>query len=225
MFLKRKDNFFLFTLIDFLLQTIFVGLFVFFLSIQNSEQGIPGSLIQKIKKAGVAQVAELIDTANKLVPLDRLQELVKILNEFKSLEDLKSALDVSRKLGEEGVKDILNAPKEKLEKMLGNLRGTPPCFKTEKGAPDYLFRISGYDGYYKISGITKSGNEVIQKTGITLIENKEISPKELVDLGGKVKAGYKDCANYVYYDAMTDKHSVWLLVSNWFIPWKGKVAY
>ncbi len=225
MLLKRKDNFFLFTLIDFLLQTIFVGLFVFFLSIQNSEQGIPGSLIQKIKKAGVAQVAELIDTANKLVPLDRLQELVKILNEFKSLEDLKSALDVSRKLGEEGVKDILNAPKEKIEKMLGNLRGTPPCFKTEKGTADYLFRISGYDGYYKISGITKSGNEAIQKTGITIIENKEISPKELVDLGGKVKAGYKDCANYVYYDAMTDKHSVWLLVSNWFIPWKGKVAY
>lgn len=225
MFLKRKDNFFLFTLIDFLLQTIFVGLFVFFLSVQNSEQGLPGSLIQKIKKAGVAQVAELIDTANKLVPLDRLQELVKILNEFKSLEDLKSALDVSRKLGEEGVKDILNAPKEKLEKMLGNLRGTPPCFKNEKGAPDYLFRIAGYDGYYKISGITKSGYEVIQKTGLSVVENKEISSKELIDIGGKAKSSYKDCANYVYYDAMTDKHSVWLLVSNWFIPWKGKVAY
>jgi hypothetical protein len=225
MLLKRKDNFFLFTLIDFLLQTIFVGLFVFFLSIQNSEKGLPGSLIQKIKQAGVAQVAELIDTANKLVPLDRLQELVKILNEFKSLEEINSALEVSKKLGKEGLKDILNAPKEKLEKMLGNLRGTPPCFKNEKGAADYLFRIAGYDGYYKISDITKSGYEVIQKTGFAITENTQISPKELFELGSKAKSGYKDCANYVYYDAMTDKHSVWALVSNWFIPWKGKVAY
>lgn len=225
MLFKRKDNFFLFTLIDFLIQVIFVGLFIFIISTKNSEEGLPGALIEKIKKAGVAQVVELIETANKLVPLDRLQELVVILKEFNNLEELKKALDVTKKLGQDGVDAILNAPKDQLEKMLGNLKGVPPCFKNEKGRADFLFRVAGYDGFYKIGGTTKSGIEALQKAGVSIAEGKEISPKELNEIGRMVKNNYKDCSNYVYYDAMTDKHSVWLLVSNWFIPLRGEVAY
>jgi len=222
---KSKDNFFLFTLIDFLLQIIFVGLFVLVLTIQTPDKGISTELIQKIKEAGVQQVAELIDTANKLVPLDRLKELVDLLKEFKNIDELRDALAVIRKLEPEGVKDILDTPKEKLKQWLGNLRGSPPCFKNDSGEAKTLFTIAGYDGYYRIYGITDSGREVFKSTGITWQENQEIKPQDLRDFGSKSKQIYKNCSNYVTYDAMVDRHSVFNDVRAWFFANSGKIGY
>ncbi|MBT8573829.1 hypothetical protein ICN46_06565 [Polynucleobacter sp. Latsch14-2] len=225
MALNTKDNFFLFTLIDFLLQIIFVGLFVFFMTMQNPEKGLPTELIQKIKQAGVQEVAELIETANKLVPLDRLKELVELLKQFKNIDELKDALAVIRKLEPEGVKDILDTPKDKLKQWLGNLRGSPPCFKNESGGAKAIFTIAGYDSYYKIYGITDSGKEVFKVTGITFQDNQEIKPQELRDFGAKSKQVYKNCSNYVVYDAMVDRHSVFNDVRAWFVPSTGKIGY
>lgn len=225
MALKTKDNFFLFTLIDFLLQIIFVGLFIVFMTIQSTDKGIPTELIRKIKEVGVQEIVDLIDTANKLVPLDRLRELVKLLKEFKNIDELNDALSVIRKLEPEGVKDILNTPKEKLKQWLGNLRGPPPCFKNESGGEKILFTIAGYDGFYKIYGITESGKEVFKAANITFQDDQEIKPQELREFGMKSKQYYKNCRNYVIYDAMVDRHSVYNDVSVWFAPIRGKIGY
>jgi hypothetical protein len=226
--LKNKDNFFLFTLIDFLLQIIFVGLFVLFMAIQSPDKFMPPDLIQKIKEAGVQQeVVELIETANKLVPLDRLRELVKLLKEFKSIDELKDALTVVRKLEPEGVKDILDTPKDKLKLWLGNLRVIPPCFKNETnsgGKP--LFTIAGYDNYFEIYMITDPGREVFKNTGISWQEGQKIQLQTLQDFGNKAKQSYPTCRNYVIYDAMVDKHSIQQNVQLWFSFSKGgKIGY
>ena len=70
---RRSDNVFLLTLVDFLVQIIFFGLFIFvvYQALLNREakQYNPGDVNEAIERAGVSNLKELIDELSKLAPI------------------------------------------------------------------------------------------------------------------------------------------------------------
>ncbi len=230
MSLKRNDHFFLFTLIDFLLQCIFVGLITAFLLAPKDKpnQSIPSELIEKIKQIGISNVTELIKTASKLVPIDKLMSLLNeyknieelteltvilksvrnidelkriaiLLKEKQSIEELESAVKVYEKIGVEGSKAILETHEDKLKNILKNLRGLPPCFKTDDGKTNPLFTIHSNNGFYEVTIITNAGEEVAITTGLNFVVGRKYSATEFSKLGMAIKLKYPNCNNAVTY--------------------------
>lgn len=265
MSLKRKDHFFLFTLIDFLLQIIFVSLITIFLIFNKDkpEETIPSKTIEMIKQVGVTKITELINTASKLVPIDRLNELTTLLKQFRSIEELKDlatlmkevtgiedinevvsllkevenieelkelialqkkvknieelkelsdllkavkdidelklAITVYAKLGIDGVQTIIETSEDKLKSSLKNIRGVPPCFKTDDGKTNPLFTIHSNNGFYEITAITGPGEEVARVTGLSFLVGQKFSSHEITRLGMIIKSKYLNCNNAVTY--------------------------
>lgn len=221
MSLQRKDNFFLFTLIDFLLQIIFVAMVcfgIYFLN-QKPDDSIPAATMEKWKQVGIAKVIEFIDAATKLVPLDRLNELTTLMKQFKSFEELKKALEIIKKLDPGSIEIVLELPPEKLKIGLENLRGKPDCFKNSSGSYIPLFRIAVDDSSYTIyfnNDASKEISEVLAKTKYPLINGKVFTISELQDFGNKILASYSDCRMAVSLDVNINRHDMPSLVSRYF---------
>ena len=98
----KSDSVFLLTLVDLLVQVIFLGVFIgaVFIANENNEKKEIKTISQPaarvIVEVGIIKVAELVDSMAKLVPIDRIMELSVILPEFKSIENLKAALKLSQ---------------------------------------------------------------------------------------------------------------------------------
>lgn len=77
--MRRSDDVFFFTLIDFLLQVFFFGLLIFVAGQalenekDNSREVRDKQVDALVKAAGVSSIAELSDVLTKLVPLDNLR--------------------------------------------------------------------------------------------------------------------------------------------------------
>jgi hypothetical protein len=77
--MRRSDDVFFFTLIDFLLQVFFFGLLLFVVGqhLKNDEDRNRESEIKQrdtlLKAAGVSSITELTDALTKMAPLDRLR--------------------------------------------------------------------------------------------------------------------------------------------------------
>jgi len=152
-----------------------------------------------IKQVGVITVTELIETASKLVPIDRLNELTTLLKEVKSIDELKVVIAVFTKLGLEGVQTVIETPDDKLKSGLKNIRGVPPCFKTDDGKTNPLFTIRANNGVYEITLITGAGEEVSKVTGLIFFVGQKFSGNEISKLGAAIKSKYINCNNAVTY--------------------------
>jgi hypothetical protein len=221
MSLQRKDNFFLFTLIDFLLQIIFVAMVcfgIYFLN-QKPDQSITAATMEKWKQVGIAKVIEFIDAATKLVPLDQLNDLTTLLRQFKSFQELKKALEIIKKLDPGSAEIILEIPADKLKLGLENLRGKPDCFKNSAGTYISVFRIAVDDSTYTIYFNNEANKEVLEvlgKTKYTLNNGKVLSISELKDFGNKVLLNYGDCRMAVSLDVNVNRHDMPSMVSRYF---------
>lgn len=125
MALKRADNVFLLTLVDFLVQIIFFGLlvFVFFAESQRKNQVTytPKQVKDAIEAAGVSNIVELTDELSKLAPV-RLKGFNEKLGKADG-EDVAIAADAIQKAG--GAKKLPEAM-DRLAKLEQGA-GRPPC--------------------------------------------------------------------------------------------------
>jgi hypothetical protein len=77
--IRRTDDVFFFTLIDFLLQVFFFGLLLFVAGqaareeVERNRQQEVGEKEKLLKAAGVSSITELTDMLTKMAPLDRLR--------------------------------------------------------------------------------------------------------------------------------------------------------
>jgi len=231
MSLQRKDNFFLFTLIDFLLQIIFVALVcfgIYFLN-QRPDDSIPAATMEKWKQVGIAKIVEFIDVATRLVPLDQLNELTTLLKQFKSLAELKIALEIFKKLDVQSQKIILDLPSEKLKIGLENLRGKPDCFKNAAGNGITIFRIAIDEASYTINFNNNDAStqiaEILEKTKYSFVSGKVFSPTELQEFGKRVSSSYKDCFITVALDINVNKYSSYAALVGYFRPREYRLNY
>ena len=200
---QKSDSVFLLTLVDLLVQIIFLAIFVGAVYMANDgkedieKKRISDPKAKIIVEVGVLKVAELINAMVKLVPIDRLMELVVILPEFKSIEALKAAL----KLATTAKFDpgLLEKQNQELEKKIAFGVGRPPC----TFGPDKLkniFAIQERTNSYTIFNLTPKAVELSAQLKIEFSEGQELSFDQFETVAKSIANSEKDCRFQVRYE-------------------------
>lgn len=121
----RRDDVFFFVLIDFLVQIIFFGLFIFVIyqaQIRNDEKKSK----EAVDAAGVSDLTELTDELSRLAPV-KLKELNDLIKQAGGAEKVETLL---RRANEEGGAQASVARLDKLRRLEG--ADKPACLVDEK---------------------------------------------------------------------------------------------
>ncbi|WLI90405.1 hypothetical protein Q4S45_04590 [Massilia sp. R2A-15] len=127
--MKRSDDVFFFTLIDFLVQVFFFGLVLYVLgqSTQANKEREQKEVADQIKKlldaTGVSTITELTDDLTNMAPIDQLKGMADFINRNGGVSAIKNANEVVRDAG--GMQN-LKAGLMRLKKLEDGL-GKPPC--------------------------------------------------------------------------------------------------
>jgi hypothetical protein len=127
--MRRSDDIFFFTLIDFLLQISFFGIFLFvvwetFLNEKQNGLESQNKQIEKaLKAAGVSNITELNDLLTRLAPVDKLRGTADFIARLGGPEKVQIALKAIEDVG--GLEKILvlKSENEALSQRLEKLEG------------------------------------------------------------------------------------------------------
>ncbi len=218
---QKSDSVFLLTLVDLLVQVIFLAIFlgaVYISSAIKNEQEIKRISDPKAKiivEVGVLKVAELVNALVKLVPIDRLTELVAILPEFKSIESLKAALRLAKAAKFDP--KILDDQTKDLEKKVSLGYGLPPCiFGPDKSRN--LFRLQAHEGYFQLSVLTPKSEELFSKFKFPYKEGDKLSSEQFNVLGKIISTSEVECRYSIIYEPHIDSLTAYKTVERFFSP-------
>ncbi|OYT89003.1 MAG: hypothetical protein CFE46_00785 [Burkholderiales bacterium PBB6] len=127
--MKRTDDVFFFTLIDFLLQVFFFGLFLFVAAqaLRQSEDDArkvdSTKIDDALKAAGVSSLTELTDLLSKLVPLDRLTGTAEFVAKNGGEAKVATAIQAMNAIGGPDKLAGLKAENEALNARIAKLEG------------------------------------------------------------------------------------------------------
>jgi len=200
---QKSDSVFLLTLVDLLVQIIFLSIFIGAIYLANdSEEAIEKKQISDPKAkvivdVGVLKVAEIVDAMVKLVPIDRIMELVVLLPEFKSIEALKAALRLATTARFDA--DLLDKQNKELEKKLSYGVGKPVCqFGVDK--LKNLIALKEQTNSYIISKLSSKAIELLSNLKISLVEGQEINFDQFDKFASLIASTEKECRFQVIYE-------------------------
>lgn len=129
---QRSDSVFLLTLVDFLVQVIFFGLFVFVVyqaMLQRDRRRYdPAAVDRAVEAAGVSDLTELVDELSKLAPV-RLKGFNSTLGNESDEAQVRRAADAIREAG--GAAGVSNAMQRLAKLERGS--GLPACLEETVG--------------------------------------------------------------------------------------------
>jgi hypothetical protein len=212
---QKSDSVFLLTLVDLLVQIIFLVIFVgaVYIASEGKEdvekKQISDPNAKIILEVGVLNVAELINAMVKLVPIDRLKELVVLLPEFKSIEALKAALRLATTAKFDP--DLLDKQNKELQKKISVGVGKPVCrFAT-------LFTLEEQNNSYNVTKITPKAKALFSELKINLSEGSIINFEQFDTIGKSISSTEKDCRFLISYVPSTnDSLTAYRNVSKYF---------
>lgn len=218
---QKSDSVFLLTLVDLLVQVIFLAIFLGAIYISNANKNdleikkISDPKAKIIVEVGVLKVAELVNAMVKLVPIDRIMELVAILPEFKSLDSLKAALRLAKAAKFDP--KVLDDQTKDLEKKISMGYGLPPCvFGPDKTRN--LFRLQAHDGYYLLTVLTPKAEELISKFKFDLRAGDKLSTDQFSVLAKTIANSETECRYSIIYEPYLDSLSSYKIVERYFTP-------
>lgn len=122
---KRRDDVFFFILIDFLLQILFFGLFLFVVY-QVGLKRDQEKLEEAVDAAGVSDITELTDDLTRLAPM-KLRELNDVIKQLEGPDEVKRLLERAQ---QEGGAQVSISKLDKLRRLAG---ADKPSCQTEYG--------------------------------------------------------------------------------------------
>jgi hypothetical protein len=212
---QKSDSVFLLTLVDLLVQIIFLAIFVgaVYIASEGKEdvekKRISDPKTKIIVEVGVLKVAELVNAMVKLVPIDRLMELVVLLPEFKSIEALKAALRLATTAKFDT--ELLDKQNKELEKKISVGVGKPACqFGT-------ILTLEEQNNSYKVTQITPKAEALFSELKINLREDNIINFEQFDTIGKSIAKSEKDCRFQISYVPSTnDSLTAYRNVSKYF---------
>jgi hypothetical protein len=132
---KRRDDVFFFILIDFLLQILFFGLFLFVVY-QVGLKRDQDKMNEAVDAAGVSDITELTDDLTRLAPM-KLRELNDLIKQLGGPNEVKRLLERAQ---QEGGAQVSISKLDKLRKLAG--ADKPSCqFEKATGRPKALMTV------------------------------------------------------------------------------------
>lgn len=222
-----------FTLIDFLLQLVFLGLFVFVitsLSPDGDSKKPPGWVFQEqylpllndglspfIRANEADELRRVLENINKTPGL--LESLLNFLQSTKNPRDFlvycaKNPSSCSGVLGRceaspRTCKALVDMSDRDFD-AIGGGAGKPFCISVNKSRS--LFTLTGKSnelgaGFLHIDEISEVGHAALQSEGISVIPNQEFTPDEFRKTFAAL--GQKNCVHVIKYRARSDSLTLW----------------
>lgn len=174
--MRRGDSVFFFTLVDFLLTSLFFGLVVFVIAASNSDQKAlkaKAAAADSIRKAaGVSDLTVLTDYLTRLGPLRTAQEASQLVRDAGGVAAAKKAIAV---VSEAGGSDTVAARLARLQQREG--AGKPHCLLDQKhGGKNALAiaRVVGTDATLSFVNETPELDQVMAMIGVTFAQVHEM---------------------------------------------------
>ena len=192
---KSSDNVFLLTLVDFLVQVIFFGLFVFVVyqvtRKANAEAYDRKQVDQAIEMAGVSNLTELTDELSRLAPV-RLKGLSQALGKDPSAKDVEAMIAaIDQSGGAKGTSDALSRL-AKLEKGSGK----PACLLESSGGERRARTLAsavGSGNSISFTGPTPQLITLLSEVGLSYSQVQSLGFRQFTQTFSRVLKKYPDC--------------------------------
>lgn len=196
--MRKADDVFFFTLIDFLVQVFFFGLVVYAfaqdkISEEVSKQKNEHAEVEAIKKAtGISNLTQLRDDLSKLAPIQELKGFSDYLKQNGNFEKLKTD---NKFIYDNGGVEKIKFNLEKLKKIEEG-SGKPPCIFSEingKKTPIILATVFANDTHIKFKENTEELKKVLSKIGLDFSDVENQTFEQFKKNFKSVPELYPDC--------------------------------
>jgi hypothetical protein len=212
---NRSDSIIYLTLVDFLIQLIFFGVFLFVAFNQSGTQDEP-NWTPEFKKYGVP----ILEGFGELVSADNVPIFQQLAKFIRNRQDLLDLVDSLKRAG--SVKALLDGAKivqeaggnEAARKRLG--LGRPACLANK--AP--LMTLVAYDEFIEVTAITEDGRRVFEEINVNIMPGAKLSFDEFTmrfKLLVQQKVSGEPCVHFVRYERATRLEAPRLAVDKIFL--------
>lgn len=206
--MRRTDDVFFFTLVDFLLQAFFFGLLLYVLNASKQEEELrarapkDAEVERAMKAVGVSNLTQLLDFLTRLQPVDRLRGWADFFSRNGGVEKAQAAIDVVNQAG--GTEKVV-ASMERLRKF-DEQYGKPPCLYDEvagKRIARPLAVVVADDTTIRFQGPNENLREVLRLLGTTYPAVEALSHAEFRRVFQPLTQKRPDCRYTIAVQEMT----------------------
>lgn len=203
--MRRSDDVFFFTLIDFLVQVFFFGLLLFVVSQaasfkKESDRAKEAEVVRSmLDSAGVSNLAELQDHLTRLAPLQKLQGTADFVARLGGPDKANEALAMIAAAG--GIEQI----KDKMRKY-DQAYGLPPCLQDEvngKAVPRTLAVLRVEDQAIEFLQTSPDLNRLLVAAGLSAVQERRMTLGEFRAHFTPLRARSPSCAHFVQVQVAT----------------------
>lgn len=206
--MKRSDDVFFFTLIDFLLQVFFFGLllYVFARNLEHAKADVRQAEAQEIAKlkaaSGVSNITELTDLLTNLAPLKELRGTSDFIARAGGIDNAIKAFDFVQKAG--GPANLAL----RLDKLRALEEGTgkPPCLFTmvnDKKVPKQLAVVTATDTAIAFNAASPELDEVLRLLNRTYASVQQLTLAEFRQAFSGLAVKRPECRYTLRFREMT----------------------
>jgi hypothetical protein len=201
--MKRSEEVFFFTLIDFLLQIVFLALLLYVLSEATAPQDrvtdqgtttVDKSILQKaLGQAGVSNLSQLTDLLSRLRPDGKLGEAIEKIEKYGGLSTATQAAKMASDAG--GIEELAKKVKKYEEAY-----GLPPCHKDESGnriRPLSMANLEIFDDQIKITRIHEYLGNELRQAGFIVNDGESLSISRFREVFQAIRRGNQNCIHFV----------------------------
>lgn len=193
---RRSDNVFLLTLVDFLIQIIFFGLFVFAVWQAVLNRGAekrydPQDVKDAVETAGVSNLKELIDELSKLAPV-RLKGMNDTLGKDVTPEQVTQVQEAIKQAG--GAEGLTTAMQRLAKLEQGSDK--PPClFEMLNGQRQSktLGTAVGMASSISFTGSTPELEQLLAEVGLSYANVQSLGVREFPRVFSRVLKAHPNC--------------------------------
>jgi len=208
--MKRGDDVFFFTLIDFLLQVFFFGLLLFVVLQAKSKDD--GAALQReeaakerlLKGVGVSSLTELTDLLTRLAPLEELRGTSEFMARNGGASKAISAVEVIKTAGGTENVDklaqqlkIANARVSELEGGWGKASCLPNVTTNGKVQPKSIARVVVDDDVITLEEPTPEMLELLARHGLTFSAVEKLTPPQFRTAFSPVVSKQPECRYFL----------------------------
>jgi hypothetical protein len=174
--MKRSEDVFFFTLIDFLIQISFFGFLLF--ALDQASREVASNKIKEadklIEQTGVSSLTELTDYLSKMAPVKELKGVADFISAAGGIEKIKKSVAV---VSDHGGVDKVSTGLEKLRKIEEG-SGKPPCLfivQDGKRIPQSIGHVQVTDTRVTFLKNTPELQAVLAKLGTNFADIQDLS--------------------------------------------------
>jgi hypothetical protein len=201
----RSDSIFLLTLVDFLIQVIFFGLFIFVVyqtMLQRDRKRYdPAAVNRAVETAGVSDLTELIDELSKLAPV-RLKGFNATLGDEASEAQVRRAAEAIKEAGgASGVSDAM----QRLEKLERG-SGLPACIDETIGGARHavtLASATGTGNSIVFDAPTKQLTTLLDEVGLDFASVRSLSLRDFPRVFRRILTKHPKCRYTIVFRETT----------------------